>query len=76
VVHRVVGGEEAIPAQSATARPRPSASALPGGEQCLSYRRITGTGPAWCGINRVPDVGFISGVPLRSEAMVVLDKPE
>jgi hypothetical protein len=26
------------------------------------------------GNNRVPDVEFFSGVPLRSEAMVVLDK--
>ena len=33
-----------------------------------------GTGPAWSGITRVPDVGFFSGVPLKSEAMVLLDK--
>ena len=25
-------------------------------------------------MNRVPDVGFFSGVPVRSEAMVLLDK--
>jgi hypothetical protein len=56
--HRVVGGEEAHPTQSATARPRPSASVLPDGEPCLSYRRITGNWSSWSGINHVPDVGF------------------
>jgi hypothetical protein len=47
---------------------------LPGGEPCLSYRRITGNWSSWSGINHVPDVGFFSGVRLRSEAMVVLNK--
>jgi hypothetical protein len=54
-VHRVVGGDEAIPAQSATARPRPSASALAGGEVVRELSpESRGPGPAWCGINRVP----------------------
>jgi hypothetical protein len=46
---------EDAPAQSATARPRPSASALAGGEVVRELSpESRGPGPAWCGINRVP----------------------
>jgi hypothetical protein len=37
-------------------------------------RNVNGAAQKTLGINRVADVGFFSGIPLRSEAIVVLDK--
>ena len=75
MVQRVVGGEEAHPrpernGEAAAEYGRaPRRRAVP--ELSPNHGELVQRG----GINRVPEVEFFSGVPLRSETMVVLDKP-